>query len=108
MSAALIIVMAIMTSAAIAVQAHAQEYPPGSPYYAPGTQPSEPPPDPFAILEEDGSKFSIPLPGGGDIQVQGPQSEPPRTMSPIEKWSVQRNTPFSVGAAPIGPAPTQP
>jgi hypothetical protein len=62
-------------------------------------------PDPTAILNDDGSSFSIPIPGGGEIQVQGPQSESPPTIAPTENWATQRNTPFSVGGAPIGPVP---
>lgn len=65
-------------------------------------------PDPAAILNEDGSSFSIPIPGGGEIQVQGPESEAPQTIAPTEQWSVQRNTPFSVGGTPMGPAPAKP
>jgi hypothetical protein len=62
-------------------------------------------PDPIAVLNDDGSSFTIPIPGGGEIQVQGPQSESPQTIAPTENWATQRNTPFSVGGAPMGPVP---
>lgn len=62
-------------------------------------------PDPTQILQDDGSTFAIPIPGGGDIQVQGPASETHATIGPIENWATQRNNPFSVGTAPLGPIP---
>ena len=63
--------------------------------------------DQTAILDQDGSTFAIPIPGGGEIQVEGPSSETPTHLSPIENWAALRNQPFSIGATPIGPAPTQ-
>ena len=77
-------------------------------YTAPGTPPApEQIPDPTTTLQDDGSSFAIPIPGGGDIQVQGPASEVPATRSPLENWATQRNNPFSVGTGPIGPIPAQ-
>jgi hypothetical protein len=77
-------------------------------YVAPDTAPSpQQIPDPAAMLEDDGSSFTIPVPGGGDVQVQGPASESPATRSPIENWATQRNNPSSVGTGPIGPVPAQ-
>lgn len=64
-------------------------------------------PDPTAILQDDRSTFTIPIPGGGDIQVHGPESETPTTISPIENWATQRTNPFSVGTSPLGPIPSQ-
>lgn len=79
---------------------------PGADYPGAAAGPERPPlPDPGAILEQDGSSFSIPIPGGGEIQVQGPQSETPHTIPPIENWATRRNTPFSPGGTPMGPAP---
>ena len=75
-------------------------------YVAPDTAPApEQIPDPTAILQDDGSTFAIPIPGGGDLQVQGPASETPARLGPIENWAVQRNNPFSVGGGPLGPIP---
>lgn len=105
--AALVVIAAIAASLWFAPRAGAQQYGDTTQSYPPGAESTQPLPDPFAILEEDGSTFSVPIPGGGEIQVQGPESEPAQTISPIENWAVQRNTPFSVGGAPIGPAPTQ-
>jgi len=77
-------------------------------YVAPdATPPPEQIPDPTAMLEDDGSSFAVPIPGGGDVQVQGPESEAPATRSPIENWAVQRNNPFAVGTSPLGPVPSQ-
>src|SRR5216684_829033 len=101
--AAPLIALSMLTSSA-----HAQEVTvpmPGG-YVAPGTPPApDQIPDPTIILDNDGSSFAVPIPGGGDIQVQGPTSEVPAIRSPIENWATQRNNPFSVGAGPIGPMP---
>jgi hypothetical protein len=77
-------------------------------YVAPDTAPPpEQIPDPAAMLEDDGSSFAIPIPGGGEVQVQGPASEASTTRSPIENWATQRNNPSSVGTGPLGPVPSQ-
>jgi hypothetical protein len=60
-------------------------------------------PDPTAALQEDGSTVVVPIPGGGEIQVDGPASETPAGIGPIENWATQRNNPSSVGTGPIGP-----
>ena len=78
-------------------------------YAPPGSPPAaQQLPDPTAILQDDGSVVAVPIPGGGEVQVEGPPSEPPMHRSPIENWATQRNNPFSVGGAPIGPVPPQP
>src|SRR5271170_496274 len=64
-------------------------------------------PDPTALLDDDGSTVTVPIPGGGEIQVNGPQSEMPASVGPTENWSTQRTNPFSVGTGPIGPVPQQ-
>jgi hypothetical protein len=64
-------------------------------------------PDPAAILQDDGSTIAVPIPGGGEIQVDGPESEAPTSIGPTENWSTQRTNPFSVGTAPMGPIPRQ-
>jgi hypothetical protein len=77
-------------------------------YAAPGTAPAPGQiPDPTAILQDDGSTFAIPIPGGGDIQVQGPASETPARIGPLENWATQRTNPFSVSGGPSGPIPPQ-
>lgn len=73
-------------------------------YVAPDAGPApEQIPDPTAMLQDDGSTVAIPIPGGGEILVEGPASETPITIGPIEHWATQRNNPFSVGTGPIGP-----
>jgi hypothetical protein len=73
-------------------------------YVAPDTAPGpEQIPDPTAMLQDDGSTFAIPIPGGGEIQVEGPASETPAFIGPTENWSTQRTNPFSVGTGPLGP-----
>ena len=61
--------------------------------------------DPAAILDQDGSVVSVPIPGGGSVQVEGPASEPPAFIPPTENWATQRNNPFSVGTSPLSPVP---
>src|ERR1700730_11301209 len=47
-------------------------------YVAPrAPAPPEQIPDPTAVLQDDGSTFAVPIPGGGDIVVQGPATETP-------------------------------
>jgi hypothetical protein len=62
-------------------------------------------PDPTATLQDDGSTIAVPIPGGGEVQVDGPASEAPAGIGPIENWSTQRTNPFSVGTGPLGPIP---
>lgn len=104
------IALATLVSAMLAVSAFAQEVSVPMPNEyggAPGTMAApDQIPDPTAILNDDGSSFAIPIPGGGEIQVQGPQSESPQTIAPTENWATQRNTPFSVGGTPMGPVPS--
>ena len=77
-------------------------------YIAPGAPPPpEQIPDPTAMLQDDGSSFAIPIPGGGEIQVEGPASETHAAIPPTENWATQRNTPFSIGGGPISPVPPQ-
>jgi hypothetical protein len=77
-------------------------------YVAPDTPPPpEQIPDPTIVLQDDGSTVAIPIPGGGEIQVEGPASETPAARSPIENWATQRNNPSSVGTGPLGPVPPQ-
>jgi hypothetical protein len=77
-------------------------------YVAPDAAPApEQIPDPTAVLQDDGSTVAVPIPGGGEIQVDGPASETPARLGPIENWTNQRNNPFSVGGTPLGPIPPQ-
>jgi hypothetical protein len=60
-------------------------------------------PDPTLSLQDDGSTVAVPIPGGGEIQVEGPASEAAAGIGPIENWSTQRTNPSSVGTGPMGP-----
>jgi hypothetical protein len=105
LTAAILIALVMLRSS---VRAQDVMVPMPGEYVAPGTPPlPEQIPDPTAMLENDGSSFTIPIPGGGDVQVDGPASETPATRSPIENWATQRNNPSSVGTGPIGPVPAQ-
>lgn len=47
---------------------------------------------------------TIPIPGGGEVTVDGPDapSEPPIPTIP-GSWATQKQNPFSHGTGPIGP-----
>ena len=73
-------------------------------YVAPDSAPPpEQIPDASALLQDDGSVVVVPIPGGGEILVEGPASESAASMGPLEHWATLRNNPFSVGTGPIGP-----
>jgi hypothetical protein len=66
-------------------------------YVAPDTVPApEQIPDPTAMLQDDGSTFAIPIPGGGDVEVEGPASESPSTVRPIDNWATRNTNPSSM------------
>ena len=99
------VLIALLMGASLAVAQDVTVPMPGE-YVAPDAASApEQIPDPTQILQDDGSTFAIPIPGGGDIQVQGPASETHATIGPIENWATQRNNPFSVGTGPLGPIP---
>jgi len=58
-----------------------------------------PDPDPGG----DGSSVTVPIPGGGAVSADGPALAPQNTPPPIETWTTQGQTPYSVGNAPMGP-----
>lgn len=75
-------------------------------YAEPDAAPApEPLPDPAATLQDDGSTVAVPIPGGGEIEVDGPASESPAGIGPIENWSTLRTNPSSLGTGPLGPIP---
>ena len=101
LAAPIAIALSMLTIAALAQDVTA---PMPQQYTAPdAVSPPEQIPDSTAVLDDDESSFAIPLPGGGEIQVNGPASETPATIGPIEHWATQRNNPFSVGTGPLGP-----
>jgi hypothetical protein len=48
---------------------------------------------------------TIPIPGGGDITVDGPDAPADRHLSPLPgaQWGNQQQNPFSHGTGPVGP-----
>ena len=79
---------------------------PGQDYSNPragGPYTSEPLPSVVSPTESDPSAFAVPIPGGGDISVQGPASEDATHLPPTENWSTRQITPHSPGGGPIGP-----
>jgi hypothetical protein len=54
----------------------------------------------------DGSTVTVPIPGGGNVTVEGPATpdENPSVSSPIETWADRTQTPNNVtGTTPLGP-----
>ncbi|HYL58570.1 MAG TPA: hypothetical protein VEU51_06835 [Candidatus Acidoferrales bacterium] len=51
------------------------------------------------------NSVTIPIPGGGDITVDGPDAPPDRHVSPLpgSQWGNQQQNPFSHGTGPVGP-----
>lgn len=105
LAASVLVALSMPTSSALAQDVTVPL--PGE-YAAPDAAPEpEQIPDPTAILQDDGSIVSVPIPGGGEIQVDGPASEAPAGIGPIENWSTQRTNPSSVGTGPLGPVRPQ-
>lgn len=48
---------------------------------------------------------TIPIPGGGDITVDGPNAPDEKGLPtlPGSQWGTQQQNPFSLGTGPIGP-----
>ena len=54
----------------------------------------------------DGSVVKVPIPGGGDVIVEGPDVQSETARSPIETWGATRIAPNSItGNGPLGPGP---
>ena len=52
----------------------------------------------------DGSVVSVPIPGGGEVRVEGPALPEQRSLSPVENWGTNAVAPNSVpGTSPVGP-----
>jgi hypothetical protein len=66
------------------------------------------PPDPALPAPDDMTNpdsVTIPIPGGGDITVDGPDapSDKPLPTLPGAQWGNQQQNPFSHGTGPVGP-----
>ena len=54
----------------------------------------------------DGSVVTVPIPGGGNVIVEGPDRSTEAWHSPIETWSATQIVPNSItGNGPLGPGP---
>ena len=101
----IVIIIAVLRFAASAARAQDVVVPMPRDYVASDSAPPpEQIPDAAVMLQDDGSVVAVPIPGGGEILVEGPASEAPSKMGPLEHWASLRNNPFSVGNGPIGPA----
>jgi hypothetical protein len=58
-----------------------------------------PPPDDFTNPDV----VTIPIPGGGDVTVDGPAAVVPKPPAALSQWGLQQQNPFSHGTGPLGP-----
>ena len=55
---------------------------------------------------DDGSiprSVTIPIPGGGSVQVDGPDAPADNPPSALSQWGMQQQNPNSSGTGPLGP-----
>jgi len=69
-------------------------------YQSPTDLPMPPPDDPT-----NPNIVTIPIPGGGEITVDGPDAPADRPIPtlPGSQWGTQQQTPYSHGVGPLGP-----
>jgi len=55
--------------------------------------------------DDDGANanVAVPVPGGGSVQADEPQEEPPTQIPPNENWSTRAINPGMQGDSPQGP-----
>ena len=78
------------------------------PVYAPSdvTPPAEAVPMPDSDPGGDGSVVRVPIPGGGNVTVEGPDLPNQPLRSPTESWGATQIAPNSItGNGPLGPGP---
>jgi hypothetical protein len=62
------------------------------------------PPDPSSAVEDPGDTAAVAIPGGGEVQAQGPAAPDSGVrIPPTETWSATRLDPNGSGTAPAGP-----
>ncbi|HEY6418469.1 MAG TPA: hypothetical protein VIX59_05640 [Candidatus Binataceae bacterium] len=49
------------------------------------------------------NSFAIPIPGGGDVTVEGPDAPVRNPLPPIGGWGSQKQTPNMPGTGPMDP-----
>jgi hypothetical protein len=55
--------------------------------------------------EDNSSSFAIPIPGGGEVTVEGPEAPVKNPLSSTGGWGAQRQAPNMSGTGPISPVP---
>ncbi len=51
----------------------------------------------------NGSVVTVPIPGGGEVRIEGPDLPPDAPLAPIETWGEYAQTPNTVMPSPMGP-----
>src|SRR5579885_146572 len=60
-------------------------------------------PMPSYDRQGDGSVVTVPIPGGGEVRVEGPDLPAEAPLSPIETWGEHVQMPNTVMPSPMGP-----
>ncbi len=62
-------------------------------------------PQPPKTDQESDSTVRIPIPGGGEIMVEGPAAPVRNPLPPLggDTWSIHQTNPNASGTGPIGP-----
>jgi hypothetical protein len=107
---AALIVFSALTMCAPVSRAQEMSPPMPDPSYATGSNPldssagQEQVPDPTSAVDDPGTSAAVPIPGGGDVQAQGPDNAAAgQQIPPTETWGATRIDPNGSGTAPIGP-----
>jgi hypothetical protein len=62
------------------------------------------PSDPMNSVDDTGDSATVSIPGGGEVQAQGPPaSAPSAPIPPNETWGASRIDPNGSGTTPMGP-----
>jgi hypothetical protein len=62
------------------------------------------PPDPIGAVDDPGDAATVAVPGGGEVQAQGPSGPPSGPeIPPNETWGASRIDPNGAGTTPLGP-----
>lgn len=99
----------VVIVAGLPLSSHAQDLGSGSRYGGGAADSPYPPPQATAPMtspdEENGNSFTIPIPEGGEITVDGPDAPVPNPLPKVggSNWGIERQTPNLPGSGPIGP-----